>query len=485
MADIQQDIQNEGGSSVASRMQQFSPSGIQNQAQQAKRQNAVSNRINDQQQTINNFHQLQAQRNGWLDNWDSRFMRHDEYSQRAEHNRWSAYRQYLNSFDASSTKELRQTAEQKIDQLAQRIKRMEENKQESFKKRHEQKMEAAKQSEAFQQKFGNQSQNQSQSQSQDQSQSQSQNQSQSQSQNQSQSQSQNQTPSQSQNPSQSQSSGQAPSVFPSSPAATPPSEPRSAAQSKSRRVDAAAYSFMSSVLDIVHLNLQRSNSGATNLNFGGVAAVDSTSSSSMSESRSLSEMNSSFSELKMEAAESSSLSSSLDQMKGLVDKMLACSQAGRTDFQALATVNEELYKVKETFGFSETNQISSQWSSDFLMRMDAVMKRTMMSSTQVSLTSQSIQRRFFDVKSRSASYKAASSWSIMRSEELIREASISSRIDMESIKSIVKIGMKMKDGPVEDMAWVSSAESTMAFTSESKQFWSSSSYEDVEQRRYR
>lgn len=242
---------------------------------------------------------------------------------------------------------------------------------------------------------------------------------------------------------------------------------------------------MSSVLDMMHLNLQRSNSRTTNLNFGGVAAVDSTSSSSMSESRSFSEMNSSLSELKMETAGSSAVSSSLDQVKSLVDKMLACSQAGRTDFQALATVNEELYKVKEAFGFSETNQVASQWSSDFLMRMDGVMKRTMVSSTQVSLASQSVQRRFFDVKSRSASYKAASSWSIMRSEELLREASISSRIDMESIKSIVKIGMKMKEGPAEDMAWVSSAESTMSFTSESRQFWSSSSYEDVEQRRYR
>lgn len=254
--------------------------------------------------------------------------------------------------------------------------------------------------------------------------------------------------------------------FPSPPQAPPE---KSDADAKFERIEASTYRFMSKLLDLVDYNFKQ---------FSQTTVIQWS-----VESRMTQEFYQTFLDLRQEL--SSTEVTRLDSVKTLSDKAIMCARLGRTDFQSLATVNDELSKFKNNYKFSSKNQAASQWASDWMMRMDLTLKKSMNSQSQISSHSSSTQRQFFDMRRSSLEHNSVVSWSLMRSEELLSKAEKTGQVDMDSVKAIVKSSMKISDiQSSETSSWLrqvdESTSSSSMWTSREKSFWSESSFEQIQ-----
>lgn len=175
-------------------------------------------------------------------------------------------------------------------------------------------------------------------------------------------------------------------------------------------------------------------------------------------------------------------------VKTVFQKLFKCLQSGNTDFQSLASINEELWKLKASISHSEINKISSKWSSDFLMRIDATLKKELTSSSTLSEHSRTVQRRFVELKNRSETFNSIISWSIMRSEEVLKSIETTAKVDMESVTSIIKAAMKITDKlPKETAPWLNNVNDALKkpdlWTSPPADFWKNASLDDIEKQR--
>lgn len=242
---------------------------------------------------------------------------------------------------------------------------------------------------------------------------------------------------------------------------------------KSVKIERSTYRFMSKLLDLVDYNFRRFTRDSKQVDWS-------------TESKTTQEHYESYTELRTELTNEEI--TRLDSVKQLSDKVVTCARLGRTDFEGLATINEELARIKNAHKFSQKNQVSSQWASDWLMRLDLTLKKSMTSRSTVSSHSKSVQKSFTDLKKQSSEHKSVASWSQMRSEELLSQAESTGRVDMESVKTIVKSSMKITDERSEETStWLSKVEesttSSSMWTSQSKEFWSEASFEQVESKK--
>lgn len=245
------------------------------------------------------------------------------------------------------------------------------------------------------------------------------------------------------------------------------------AEDRFEKIDRNSYRFMSKLLDLIDFNFRRFTQDSRQVDWS-------------VESKTTQEHYESYTELRKEL--SSEEITRLDSVKQLSDKVVTCARLGRTDFEGLATINDELARIKNAHKPSKKNQVSSQWASDWLMRLDLTLKKTMNSKSTVSAHSKSVQQSFTEVKKTSAEHKSVASWTQMRSEELLSQAERTGRVDMNSVKTIVKSSMKITDIKSEDTSsWLQQVEESTSnsnmWTSESKQFWSEASFEEVESKK--
>lgn len=233
------------------------------------------------------------------------------------------------------------------------------------------------------------------------------------------------------------------------------------------RIESEAYRMMSGILDVVSISYQRAKSQTVGWSEDTLARQTA---------------ESAYSNLLQEDM------TRIQSLKSVVNKMMVCLEGGMTDFQSLATINEELAKFKASIQYSQVNQVSSQWASDFLMRLDATLSKSITSQTVLSQYSRQVQQRYISLKETHSQYTTIISWTLMRSEEVLQRVESTGTVDMESVKTIVKAAMKITDIDLPgNKDWLGKVENNLAnpeaWNDPNPNWWKGASLNDIEKRR--
>ncbi len=243
---------------------------------------------------------------------------------------------------------------------------------------------------------------------------------------------------------------------------------------KFERIESNIYVFFSRLMDIQDYSFRRYTSETTVVSWE-------------VEYQAIHEMQESYKSIYRESTTRMEIGK-MEAIRKVADKMLSCAKSGHSDFQSLATINDEIARFRNTYGYSQINQVSSQCAGDWLMRLDATLKHTMTSQTPLSPYSRQVQEQYAQLRQTSSQFQSVVSWTMMRSEELISAAEVSSKVDMESVKTIIKATMKMSNKIDQNTTdWLQKVETSLneksTWTSETRDFWTTATLDQIRNRR--
>jgi hypothetical protein len=248
------------------------------------------------------------------------------------------------------------------------------------------------------------------------------------------------------------------------------------------RVEYYASRFVSSTMHLAHIAIDKCVQGVTTVTWA-------------NESETVQKMELAYEGLRQEASGNQAVLNRLAYVKTMADKTCGCAGSCFLNLKANSAVVEELAKVKSVFGYSQFNQISSQWVADWLKRLDNTLisrRSNRIVPDLNTVQSREAQRKYLNLRQQSPRFANVVAWTVMRSEELLALANANQKMDMESLKAIVGVSMKINENSNGNLdTWLKNADdalnrdSSWTTVPEKRDFWMSADLAQIEARRNR